>query len=52
MIGFLTDENISPKTISFLRSYGLDIKDIKEERLSGNVYLPLGKQKQGGTPPC
>ncbi|MDI3535332.1 MAG: hypothetical protein PWQ82_1697 [Thermosediminibacterales bacterium] len=35
LIGFLTDENISPKTVSFLRSYGLDIKDIKEEGLSG-----------------
>lgn len=45
---FLTDENISPKTLFFLRSQGLDIKDIKEKGLSGikdNEVLNLAKKE-------
>ncbi|WP_422449149.1 DUF5615 family PIN-like protein [Thermoanaerobacterium sp. DL9XJH110] len=35
MVRFLTDENISPKTVDLLRFHGLDVKDIKEEGFSG-----------------
>jgi predicted nuclease of predicted toxin-antitoxin system len=32
---FLTDENVSPKVVSFLRSRGFDVSDIKETGLYG-----------------
>lgn len=32
---FLTDENISPKVVSFLRQKGFDIIDVKEEGWHG-----------------
>ncbi|MBI5789557.1 MAG: DUF5615 family PIN-like protein [Candidatus Schekmanbacteria bacterium] len=32
---FLTDENISTFTVSFLRNLGHDVKDIKEQNLHG-----------------
>ena len=32
---FLTDENISTFTVSFLRNLGHEVKDIKEEKLYG-----------------
>lgn len=32
---FLTDENISPKVVSFLRQKGFDVIDAKEERWHG-----------------
>ena len=35
MICFLTDENIFPKIVEFLRSYNFDIKDIREEPMKG-----------------
>ncbi len=35
MLKFLTDENIYPSTIELLRSYSLDVIDIKELGLAG-----------------
>ena len=35
MIKFLADENISPKTVKFLRERGWDVKDIYEVGLQG-----------------
>lgn len=35
MLKLLADENIFPSTVSLLRSYGLDVKDIKEINLCG-----------------
>ena len=32
---FLTDENIDPLVVAWLRQTGFDVKDIKEEKLSG-----------------
>ncbi len=32
---FLTDENISSVVVQFLREYGLDVFDVKENLLSG-----------------
>jgi predicted nuclease of predicted toxin-antitoxin system len=32
----LTDENINPKTVRFLREKGFDVFDVVEERLNGN----------------
>ncbi len=32
---FLTDENISPKVVFFLRNYGLDVLDAKEQGWQG-----------------
>lgn len=40
---FLTDENIHPEVVSFLRKAGFDTKDVKESRLSGNSDLFLLK---------
>ena len=34
-LGFLTDENISPKVISFLRLQGSDVLDTKEQKWFG-----------------
>ena len=34
-IKILTDENISPKVVSALRSLGLDVLDVKEQRWYG-----------------
>lgn len=33
---FLTDENISPRIVSFLRKKGIDIVDVKEKGWHGN----------------
>ena len=30
-VKILTDENISPKVVSFLRNVGLDVLDVKEQ---------------------
>lgn len=35
MLKFLTDENIFPSTLQILRSYNLDVMDIKELGLTG-----------------
>ncbi len=32
----LTDENINPKTVKFLREKGFDVFDVVEQRLNGN----------------
>jgi predicted nuclease of predicted toxin-antitoxin system len=32
---FLTDENISPKVVTFLRNHGLDVLDTKEQGWQG-----------------
>jgi predicted nuclease of predicted toxin-antitoxin system len=32
---FLTDENISPKVVTFLRTHGLDVLDTKEQGWQG-----------------
>ncbi len=32
---FLTDENIPPKVVEFLRSKGYKVKDVREENLQG-----------------
>jgi len=33
---FLTDENISPRIVSFLRKKGIDVVDVKEKGWHGN----------------
>lgn len=33
---FLTDENISPTVVAFLRAKGADVLDVKEARLDGS----------------
>jgi hypothetical protein len=30
-VKILTDENISPKLVAFLRQVGFDVRDVKEE---------------------
>ncbi|RKZ35843.1 MAG: hypothetical protein DRQ49_10250 [Gammaproteobacteria bacterium] len=40
----LTDENISPKMVSFLRQQGLDVLDVKEETWQGKEDKYLLKQ--------
>ncbi|MBA3028256.1 MAG: hypothetical protein FP816_05480 [Desulfobacteraceae bacterium] len=32
----LTDENVSPKVVKFLRDIGLDVLDVKEQNLHGS----------------
>jgi predicted nuclease of predicted toxin-antitoxin system len=34
-IKILTDENISPKVVTFLREVGIDVRDVKEELWHG-----------------
>ncbi len=34
-IKILTDENISPKVVKFLRNFGLDVLDVKEQHWYG-----------------
>lgn len=36
-IKILTDENISPKVVAFLRQVGFDIRDVKEEQWFGTA---------------
>ncbi|MCE2396952.1 DUF5615 family PIN-like protein [Candidatus Poribacteria bacterium] len=31
----LTDENVSPKVVAFLRNHGLDVLDTKEQKWHG-----------------
>ncbi len=38
---FLTDENIHPELVKFLRNKSFDIKDVKEEKLIGTSDLQL-----------
>ncbi|MCB1189973.1 MAG: hypothetical protein H7A23_17960 [Leptospiraceae bacterium] len=42
---FLTDENIHPEVLQYLRNLGFNIKDVKESGLSGstakNCKLPF-----------
>jgi predicted nuclease of predicted toxin-antitoxin system len=37
----LTDENISPKVVSFFRANGFDVYDVKESGLQGTTDLNL-----------
>ena len=49
MINFLTDENIFPKVVEFLRSYNFDVKDIREKPLAGSSdeeIIRLAKNEQ------
>lgn len=46
----LTDENISPKVVSFLRDNGFDVYDVKESGLQGTtdqklISLAYGQQR-------
>lgn len=34
---FLTDENIQPLVVSFLRNLSIDVLDVKEEKLAGKA---------------
>ncbi|MEZ4732342.1 MAG: DUF5615 family PIN-like protein [Caldilineaceae bacterium] len=36
-IKILTDENISPKVVAFLRLAGVDVRDVKEEKWFGTA---------------
>ncbi len=38
---FLTDENIDPDVVQWIRQRGHDVKDIKEEKLSGAVDITI-----------
>jgi predicted nuclease of predicted toxin-antitoxin system len=38
---FLTDENINPITVEFLRAHGCDVFDVVEQRLNGNTDVFL-----------
>lgn len=39
--GLLTDENIDKQIVSFLRSHGFQVKDVKEENLVGSDDVML-----------
>ena len=47
----LTDENISPRIVSFLRQKGLDVVDVKERGWHGNEdkYLMVDKDIPEGS---
>ncbi len=38
---FLSDENISPKVVTFLRNHGLAVFDVKEQGWQGKSDLAL-----------
>jgi len=40
-LGILTDENIQPEVILYLRSEGFDVKDVKELKIAGTSDLRL-----------
>ena len=48
-VKILTDENISPKVVGFLRDIGLDVLDVKEQHLYGyedDAILDIAYQEQ------
>lgn len=48
-IKILTDENISPKVVAFLRQAGVDVRDVKEEEWFGTAdeaLLDLAYQEE------
>lgn len=49
LVKFLTDENISPKVVAFLRHAGLDVLDTKEQKWYGKddeALLTIAYQEQ------
>jgi predicted nuclease of predicted toxin-antitoxin system len=46
---FLTDENVSPRVVAFLREKGFDVRDVKESALNGtsdHILLELALKEQ------